>query len=212
MTSITRLALSHRRLVALAWIALTIAGALTASSTTSRLTHSFAAPGNLGYDTNLRIMKTFGVDGNEQPTIAVLRLPAGQGMQTAAGRAAAARTFAAAHNAGHLAVADYANTHNPVLVSSDGQTTWALINMRNPDTPFGTGVGQRIPHALHAAAPTATTVAVTGFEQIQGSGVGKGPSTLVETLIGMAGGLIILALVFGSPLAIVPLLMAIPSI
>src|SRR2546430_10507804 len=99
MTSITRLALSHRRLVALVWIALTVAGGLTASSTAGRLTHSFATPGNPGYDTNLRIMKTFGVDGNEQPTIAVLQLPAGRTMQTAAGRAAAARTFAAAPNA-----------------------------------------------------------------------------------------------------------------
>src|SRR3954471_15038453 len=51
--------------------------------------------GQPGYDTNLRILKTFGVDGNEQPTIAVLHLPAGQSMHTAAGRASAARTFAA---------------------------------------------------------------------------------------------------------------------
>src|SRR3954469_334111 len=212
MTSITRLALSHRRLVALAWIALTIAGGLTASSTTSRLTHSFATPGNPGYDTNLRIMKAFGVDGNEQPTIAVLQLPAGQGMQTAAGRASAARTFAAANNAGHLAVADYANTHNPVLVSADGRTTWALIDMPNPDLPLGSGVMDRIPHALQAAAPTGATVAVTGFEQIQAGGGGGGPSTLVETIIGMAGGLAILAFVFGSAIAVVPLLMAIPAI
>src|SRR2546423_2468827 len=212
MTSITRFALSHRRLVALAWIALTIAGGLTASSTTGRLTHSFATPGNPGYDTNLRIMKTFGVDGNEQPTIAVLQLPAGRTMQTAAGRAAAARTFAAAHNAGHLAVADYANTHNPVLVSADGRTTWALIDMPNPALPLGSGVMGRIPPALQAAAPTGATVAVTGFEQLQTGGGGSGPSTLVETIIGMAGGLAILAFVFGSAIAIVPLLMAIPAI
>jgi RND superfamily putative drug exporter len=212
MTSITRLALAHRRLVALAWIALTIAGGLTASSTTGRLTHSFATPGNPGYDTNLRIWKTFGVDGNEQPTIAVLRLPAGQSMHTAAGRAAAARTFAAANNAGHLAVADYANTHNPVLVSADGRTTWALINMPNPDLPLGSGVMGRIPHVLKAAAPTGATVDVTGFEQLQAGGGGSGPSTLVETIIGMVGGLAILAFVFGSAIAIVPLLMAIPAI
>src|SRR3979411_1076964 len=136
MTSITRLALSHRRLVALAWIALTIAGGLTASSTTSRLTHSFATPGNPGYDTNLKLIKHFGIDGNEQPTIAVLHLPAGQDMHTAVGRAAAARTFASANKAGHLAVADYATPHDPVLVSRDGRTTWALIDMPNPDLPL----------------------------------------------------------------------------
>ena len=55
-------------------------------------------------------------------------------------------------------------------------------------------------------------MAVTGFEQIQAGGGGGGPSTLVETIIGMAGGLAILAFVFGSAIAIVPLLMAIPAI
>src|SRR5580765_1228950 len=153
MDAITRFSLAHRRLVALAWIVLTVAGALTASATTGRLTHSFATPGNPGYDTNLRIWKTFGVDGNEQPTIAVLHLPPGQTMHSAAGRAIAAKTFAAAPRAGQLAVADYASTHNPRLVSADGRTTWALINMPNPDTPVGSGVIDRIPRVLQSAAP-----------------------------------------------------------
>jgi RND superfamily putative drug exporter len=212
MTSITRFALAHRRLVALVWIVLAVAGALTLSSATGRLTHSFATPGNPGYDTNARIMQRFGIDGHEQPTLAVLHLPAGQTMHTAAGQATAAHTFAAAHRAGHLAVADYATTHDPKLISADGRTTWALIDMPNPDLPSGTGVMQRIPHALQAAAPAGATVNVTGFEQIQSGGGGSGPSVLVETLIGMVGGLVILALVYGSAIAVVPLLMAIPSI
>src|SRR5262249_29229006 len=169
MTSITRFALHHRRLVALAWLALTVAGVLTVSSTTSRLTHGFNTPGTAGYDANLHIRKRFGIDGNEQPTIAVLKLPAGETMRTAAGQEAAARTFAAAKRAGHLAVADYANTHNPKLISSDGHTTWALIDMPNPDVPLGTGVMDRIEPALQAAAPAGASVAVTGFEQIQSS-------------------------------------------
>src|SRR4029079_12636789 len=118
MTSITHLALRHRRLVALAWIILTGVGVLAVSSATSGLSHGFNTPGTAGYDANAHMLKRFGIDGNEQPTIAVLRLPAGGGMGTAAGRVAAARTFATAHRAGHLAVADYANTHNPKLISS----------------------------------------------------------------------------------------------
>jgi RND superfamily putative drug exporter len=213
MTAITNIALRHRKLVALVWIVLAAAGVATLSSTTGGFTHSFATPGTPGYDANNRIMQRFGIDGNEQPTIAVLHLPAGQSMRTAAGQATAARTFAAVPRAGHVAVADYANTHNPKLISPDGRTTWALINMPNPDIPLGQGVMQRIPHVLRAAAPAGATVAVTGFEQLQaGGGGGGGPSTFVETLIGMAGALVILALVFGSALAIVPLLMAIPSI
>jgi len=135
-------------------------------------------------------------------------------MHTAAGQAAAAKTFAAAPRAGKLAVADYANTHNPKLISADGRTTWALINMPNPDVPLGKGVIQRIPPVLHAAAPAGATVSVTGFEQLQSANVAAGgaPSALVETLIGAAGALVILALVFGSAIAVVPLLMAVPSI
>jgi putative drug exporter of the RND superfamily len=191
---------------------LAVAGALTASGTVGRFTHSFATPGNPGYDTNLRLIQRFGIDGNEQPTIAVLQLPPGQSMFTAAGRDAAARTFAAAPRAGRLAVADYATTNNPKLVSADGRTTWALINMPNPDTAAGSGVIDRIPQVLRAAAPAGAVVGVTGFEQLQTVGGGSGPSALVETLIGMLGALVILVLVFGSALALVPLLMAIPSI
>jgi RND superfamily putative drug exporter len=178
------------------------------------MTHTFATPGTAGYDANQRIERRLGVDGNEQPTIAVLKLPAGQTMRTAAGRAIAARTFAAANRAGHLAVADYANTHNPKLISSDGRTTWALIDMPNPDIPLGSGVMNRIEPALRAAAPAGAAVSVTGFEQIQSApgGGGGGPSVLVETVIGAIGALAVLAFVYASALAIVPLLIAVPSI
>jgi putative drug exporter of the RND superfamily len=212
MTAITKNALRHRKLVVLAWIVLAAAGVATLASTTGKMTHTFATPGTPGYNANHRIQQRFGIDGNEQPTIAVLRLPAGQSMRSAAGQAAAARTFAAVPRAGHVAVADYANTHNPKLISRDGRTTWALVNMPNPDIPLGSGVMQRIPHVLRAAAPAGASVGVTGFEQLQTTAGGSGPSALVETLIGMAGAMIILTLVFGSALAVVPLLMAIPSI
>ncbi len=71
-------------------------GILTLSSTTSKFTHTFATPGTPGYTANQARQQRFGIDGNEQPTIAVLQMTAGQSMRTADGRAAAARTFAAA--------------------------------------------------------------------------------------------------------------------
>jgi putative drug exporter of the RND superfamily len=215
MSAVTRFCLRHRRLVALGWLVLTLAGALTASSTVNRLTHSFATPGTAGYDANVHISRVFGVDGNEQPTIAVLRLPPGRTMNTPSGRDIAARTFAAATRAGHLAVADYAATGDPKLVSPDGRTTWAVLDMPNPDVPIGAGVIDRIEPALRAAAPPGATVSVTGFEQIQtlsGSAARGGPSVLVETLIGAAGALAVLLFVYGSAVALVPLLIAVPSI
>src|ERR1700704_6258940 len=138
MTNITRLALNHRRLVVLAWVLVAVVGALTVSSANSGLSHSVATPGTAGSEANEHIRKRFGLDGNEQPAIAVLTLPAGQTMKSSAGQALAARTFEAAHRAGHLGVADYATTHDPKLVSRDGRTTWAVIAMPNPDIPLGT--------------------------------------------------------------------------
>ena len=183
------------------------------SSATGRLSHGFNTPGTAGYDANQRILKDFGLEGNEQPTIAVLTLPAGETMSSAAGRAAAARTFAAAHRAGQLAVADYANTHNPTLISRNARTTWALIDMPNPDAGPGVGVMDRIGPALRAAAPGGGSVALTGFEQIQSrGGGGGGPSVLVMTLIGAAGALAVLLFVYGSAIAVVPLLIAALSI
>jgi RND superfamily putative drug exporter len=214
MTKVTLFALHHRRLVVLAWVVLAVVGGATASSTTNGLSHSVATPGTAGSEANENIRKRFGLDGHEQPAIAVLRLPAGQTMQTASGQAIAARTFDAAQRTGHVGVADFATTHDPKLVSRDGRTTWALIDMPNPDIPIGAGVLERMQPALKAAAPAGASVTVTGFEALQSAGRsgGGGPSVLVETLIGALGALIILAFVYGSAIAIVPLLMALPSI
>lgn len=112
----TRICLRHRRLVLLAWLILAVAGAATASSTVGRLTHTFATPGTAGYTANQQLLKTFGIDGNEQPSIGVLTLPPAVSMRTPAGQAIAQRVLAAANQVEHLAVADYATTHNPKLI------------------------------------------------------------------------------------------------
>ena len=74
----TRMCLRQRRLVLLAWLILAVAGAATASSTVGCLTHTFATP---GYTTNQQLLKTFGIDGNEQPSIGVLTLGTDRGVR-----------------------------------------------------------------------------------------------------------------------------------
>lgn len=214
-TRLTRFSLDHRRIVLGVWLLVTVLGAALASTTVNHLTHSFATPGTAGYDANARMVQTLGIDGNEQPSIGVLILPPGQNMHTAQGRATAARVFDAANQAGPLAVADYANTGNDKLVSADGRTTWAVFNMPNPDTAQGAGVMGRIEPALKAAAPAGAVVSVTGFEQLQtvsGSANSGSPSVLLESAIGGVGALVVLAFVFGSTIAVVPLFTAVPAI
>jgi RND superfamily putative drug exporter len=122
--------------VLLAWLILAAARAATAASTAGRLQHSFATPGTAGYDAN-QLNERFGIDGNEQPTLGVLTLPTGISMHAQRGQAIAARVFASASQAGHLAIADYANPGDPKLVTPYGHTTWALFDMPNPDVPAG---------------------------------------------------------------------------
>jgi uncharacterized membrane protein YdfJ with MMPL/SSD domain len=74
---------------------------------------------------------------------------------------------------------------------------------------------QHIEPALRSAAPPGASISVTGFEQIQTVGAASGsggPSVLLETLIGAVGALAVLLFVYGSAVAIVPLLIAVPSI
>ena len=213
MTRLVGAVLRHRRVVVLAWILLTVAGALTVSQATKRMTYSYTTPGQVGYEANLHLNKRFGIDGTFEPTLALLHLPAGQTMRSLSAQAEAAKTFAAASRPGVAIVADYANTHNPRLISPDGRMTWAVINLANPDKGAGMGAGGRLEPAMRAAAPAGASVTVTGFGQLlTGSGTSAGPGVLLEALIGALGALVVLLIVYGSAIAIVPLLMAVPVI
>src|SRR6476646_2915479 len=133
MSAVTRWALNHKLIVVVLWLGLTAAGAFAATSVGTRLTKGLPIPGQPAYEANLKMLRTFGIDGHQQPTIAVLQLPAGLSMHTSAGRTAAARTFAAAATAGPVGVIDYATTHDKRLVSKDGRTSFAIYDMPNPD-------------------------------------------------------------------------------
>ena len=214
MHKLTVLVLRHRLPVLLAWVALTVVGALFVGKANSGLSHSFATPGLQGYDANQAMVRELGLDGGEAPVIALLRLPADQSMNTVAGQTSASRLFTAAARRGHVGLIDYATSHNRRLISGDGQTTWAVFDMPNPDTGAYTSTQQVIAPALRQALPAGASVTVTGNEALQstGSGSGSSLSTLDETLIGAAGALIVLVFVYGSAIAVVPLLMALPSI
>jgi RND superfamily putative drug exporter len=186
--------LRHRWIVVLCWALLTIAGGLTVNQATLRMTYSYTTPGQAGYEANLHLTQRFGIDGTQEPTLAVLHLPNGQTMRSAVARAEAARTFAAASRPGVATVADYANTHDPKLISRDGRMTWAVIDLANPDVPPGQGAGARLEPAMRAAAPAGATVTVTGFGQLlSGSGTNAGSGVLVESLIGALGALLVLS-------------------
>ncbi len=213
MRRVAEFSIRHRWAVVIAWLFLTVVGALTAGPAVGRLDYTYTTPGQPGYEANLHITQRFGIDPTFEPTLALLHLPHGLAMDSAAGRAAAARTFAAAARPGVVTVTDYADTGNPKLVTDGGHATWAVLSLANPDKGPGVGAGDNLGSILRAAAPPGATVTVTGFAQLLAAGAGPGGiSVLAATVIGGALALLLLLLVYGSAIAIVPLLMAVPAI
>ena len=142
----------------------------------------------------------------------MLHLPNGSGMETAGGQAMAARTFASAPNAGITAVADYANTHNPVFLLDGGRATWALINLPNPDKGPGAGIEARVDPAMQRAVPPGAYLTLTGFAQLLSNSGPNRKNLITGVEIGAVATLVVLVLVYGSAIAILPLLMALPAI
>jgi RND superfamily putative drug exporter len=214
MQKLTAYVLRHRVLIVAGWIAVTVVGGLFVGKATSGLSHNLATPGLPGYDANQAMIRQLGLDGGEAPVIAVLHLPPGQSMRSAVGRETAARTFAVPAHKGHFGLIDYATSRERRLISADGRSTWALYDMPNPDTGPYAGSQNLIAPALKRALPAGASLTITGNEALQstGSGGGAGLSVLDEVLIGAAAALIVLAFVYGSAVAVVPLLMALPSI
>jgi RND superfamily putative drug exporter len=218
MAAMTRWVLAHKRLVAVFWLVLTLIGMASASSATKALKQKFSVPGKEGYVTNQAIARDFrGTGGNGAPLLAVVTLPAGVTVDSptvqAGLRGVEARLQGTLRGA---RVAGYASTHSSAFLSADRHTTFVIAY----PPPDRTQAFEDNPKAAeHASAAFAgTTIAgapvyLTGFDALSvQSGGGNGPGVLVEALLGGLGALLVLAFVFGSFLAIVPIMMAVASI
>jgi RND superfamily putative drug exporter len=207
MPALTRFVLRWKALVALFWLAVAVAGVLTVSGTTHRLTNSFAMPGQ-AFKVDNQIARTYGNGGSQTPYVPVLTVPAGERVTDPRVAAATGRVFAAAAAAlPHSRLADYATTHDRAFLTRDGRTTFGLI-YTPPVTGFGVpSLGPAITRAMATAAPPGWHVSVTGTELLaNGAPKSKGTSLMTEALIGGIGALLILALVYASFLAVLPVL------
>jgi putative drug exporter of the RND superfamily len=220
MRRIATFCLTHTRWVFVAWLLLTVAGAVATAGLSSRLNDSFTLPGQSGYEANQAIIKTFGGGGYRDPALVVVSVPAGDDVTSTNSVAALARGDEALARSlavdGRRAprIVSYASTADPVLVSADHRATFVLVY---PPTsgglidnhPLGSAAAAAFSRA--AQLPRGSTVGVTGFGELSGSG-GGGSGVLTETMIGALGAIVILAFVFGSFIALVPLVTALVSI
>jgi RND superfamily putative drug exporter len=209
MPSLTRFVLRHKALVALFWLAVTVAGVLTVGGTTHRMTNDFSMPGQ-AFKVDNQIIRTYGNGGSQSPFVPVLTVPAGQRVSDRTVAAQTGRIFTAAAAAlPHARVADYATTHNRAFITRDGRSTFALV-YTPPVTGFGgPSLGPVLQHALDHAAPPGWKVGVTGTQLLangKAAAANKGTGIMAEAMIGALGALAILAFVYASFLALLPLL------
>jgi putative drug exporter of the RND superfamily len=218
MASLTRWVLAHKRIVVAFWLVLTLVGMGSAGSATKALKQKFSVPGKEGWITNEQIARDFhGTGGNTSPLLPVVTLPAGK---TVASPGVKQELGALeAHVAKVLPggrIAGYAATGSDTFVSKDRRTTFMLAYPPpDPKESFGNNpdAARHLTKALKGASVGGAPVRVTGYDALSvQSGGDSGPGVLLEALLGGFGALLVLAFVFGSFLAIVPILMAIVSI
>jgi putative drug exporter of the RND superfamily len=208
---LARFVLAHRRLVLLVWVLLLPAGIYGASHVSKRLSTDFSLPGQPGYETAKKITHLYGNGGYTSATVVLLTLPRGQTVARDGRQLGRAFDQARAADPSNRVV-DYSATADPRFILAGGHSTFALVF-----TPAGKGFGSvvdpdAVVNTLSGTLPPGTQVGLTGLDQLANEGTSKGPGVLVETLIGAAGALAVLAFVFGSLLAFVPLVIAASSI
>src|SRR4051812_967558 len=218
MAPITRWVLAHKRIVTVFWVVLTLVGIATVSSATKAMDQKFSVPGKEGWETNVTISHLFGGSGGDTaPIVPVLTLPKGKTVSSPGVHrqlAAVDRRLERALPGSRLA--SFASTGDSAFVSADRRTTFAIVYPRpDPNSTFGenTQAAKRATAALRSTTVAGAPAHVSGFDALQNdAGSDSGTGVLLESVLGGVGALVVLAFVFASLLAFVPILMAIVSI
>src|SRR5918996_929168 len=221
LEALTRWVLAHKRSVAAFWIVLTIAGMFGASRVADSLDDQFSMPSSEAFATNQEIENRFSSGGVVPPLVAVAQLPEGVSVKDAAVRSDLRRLEGRLSDAfPGSRVASYGSTADDAYVSNDERTTYAIVYPRiddstSPGPPeIDAGMIAAAQRAAGDSSVGGADVMLTGraaLEQAPEEENGP-PSFLNETLIAGVGALAVLAFVFASPLAVVPLLMAVVAI
>jgi RND superfamily putative drug exporter len=218
VSSITRWVLAHKRTVTVFWLVLALVGIASAGAATKAMDQKFTVPGREGWETNAEIAARFhGAGGDAAPIVPVVSLPAGETVSSPGVPAQLAAVDARLRGAlPGSRIASYASTGSRSFVSADGRTTFAIVYPRpEAGAAFGENpsAAKAARAALHGVTVGGAPVRVSGFDALQSeSGQGSGTGVLLEAVLGGIGALIVLAFVFASFLAVVPIVMAIVSI
>ena len=219
MQRLTHRVLRHKRLVAITWVLLTLVGMGAAGPASEALDQRFSVPDKEGWETSVEINQLYGNGGEAWPMVPVVTLPEGTTVESPGVREELRGLEAKAQDAidtGSARVAGYGSTGDDAFVSEDGRTTFLYVFPPRAEVDFegNLDLSATLAGAVEGEKVAGGTVNVTGYDALYDSSSEgtDGPGVLLEAVIGGFGALIVLIFVFGSPLALVPLAMAISSI
>jgi RND superfamily putative drug exporter len=201
--------LAHRKWVVLFWLLVAVGGAIASGQVSKRLTVEYSLPGEPGTQTAKQITQTFGNGGYSAPYLVSVTLPGGV---TGHEREVASAFDAIQARVPAVRVLDEANTGDAAFRTKDGRTSYAMVFYHFDSSPTAKIPTEKIRAALEAAKPAGTTIGVTGEDALATGSDSNGPGVLAETVIGAVGALAVLAFVFASMLALMPLVIAAASI
>jgi RND superfamily putative drug exporter len=202
----------HRWVVGLSWLVITVIGMVIAPTVSSRLVsgNHFNGP---AYTADVQIAQRYG-GATSDPGVLVLDAPAGGTVDSPSVRAELKAVDAGiAKAAPTLRVVSYASTGSRTLVGSGGTSALLLAYPPHDGDDMGPAQIDALTGAAKAAAPDLTVhgTSVRALEAGNTSGGGNS-SVLSELIIGALAALVVLAWVFGSFLALLPLIMALISV
>src|SRR3954466_6728543 len=215
ISSITQWVVKHRRLVIAFWAVLIFIGGAAAGPASKAMDQKFSVPGKEGWEANKEIEQRFhGTGGNAGPLVPVVALKSGNAATTRRDLQRLEQTVK--RTLPRARVAGYGSTGDNAFVSKNGKTAYVIAYPPpDPDQPFGghPKAEKKRRKALAGVTVGGAPVHLTGYDALANQqGGNEGPGLLLEALLGGVGALIVLAFVFGSFLAIIPLFMAVPAI
>ncbi|MER5261719.1 MMPL family transporter [Actinosynnema sp. NPDC002837] len=216
MENLSRFVLGRKRLVGVLTAALLLAGGAAIALVLPSVSERNAYPGLPGYEANQRIASTYGTGGYERPFVPVITLPEGTTVSSPGVRAALGEAFDAVAAATHARVVSFADTGDPVFVGDGGRTTFGLVfggpveQGGLPGSALGEGsdLDAAIAEALRPELPPGAELHVTGLDALATGADAGGLNVPVKLLVTIAAAVAVLAWVFRSALAFVPLVTA----
>lgn len=205
MGRLTDWVLAHRRFVVLGWLAVAVVGGVLAPTTIDRLGFDFSTPGQPAYEANQAIVEEVGTGGGVDPLVVTVALPEGTTVDEARPELTAA--FERLRQPGWRVATPDDDAPGTGVLAAEG-TAVALVwppAVEGP-APYAAALPQ-LEGALQGVTVAGVEPVVTGTPVLAEGGGDERP-IIVEIALGAGGAIVVLALVFGSLLALVPLLIA----